>query len=227
MDGEFDQSKVAQNLVKDLYLTAVDYESWALIHTKPGLLVEQRFTTPPNFGPDSAERADFMAAFEMKIFVIWGRVYLAYLKRGSGRYGGLAYRNGTMIECQNTLLDWREIPDYLHYDEVVEVAEHLARNKDMFRVDIFIGIPSNGDDTRPRIVISETEFHPTTEFRDPEILEEAARLWMAGYYMNIYKQIPNNEVPSTFTNKQYLNEEDAARLALQSKRWTKALTWEQ
>jgi hypothetical protein len=220
---EFDETAIAQRVVKDLHDTAATFESWALLHAPPGFVVEERY---------SSWDSDVQAAYEFKTFTIWGRVYMAYLKRGNGPYLALVYRNGTILNCQNTNTDWKVIPDMLQFDQVVTLAEQLGKNKDMFRVDIFVGLPSdevssstsssageadpnNNNKSKPklRVVVSETEFHPTSAFKDPEILEEAARLWMAGYKMNIYSLIPNTEVPKAFLDNGFLSEEDAMALS--------------
>jgi hypothetical protein len=60
--------------------------------------------------------------------------------------------------------------------------------------------------------VSEVAFHPTTSFSDSRILEEAARLWLAGYQMGIYKVIHNREIPQAYIEKGYLSEEDTKEL---------------
>ncbi|CAB9523285.1 expressed unknown protein [Seminavis robusta] len=209
---KFDEKSIAQRVVQDLHDTAADFESWALKHAQPGFVVEERYS-----GAWDDSNDDSKAAYEFKTFTIWGRVYISYLKRGSGPYVGLAYRNGTMVDCANTNANWTTIPEWLQYDKIVALAEQLGKNKDMFRADIFVGIPAsevgNGNSNKQlRIVVSETEFHPTSAFHDQEILEEAARLWMAGYKMNIYNMAPNTEVPAAFLKKGYLSERDAQKL---------------
>lgn len=152
---DMDKTAIAHRVVKDLHKTAADFESWALLHAQPGFVVEERF---------SAQDSDLKAAYKFKTFTIWGRVYMAYLKRGAGDYIGLVYRSGTMIKhIHKDNCDWETIPDWLLFDQVVALAEHLARNKDMFRADIFVSIPSSSllhtsESPKVQIAVSETEF---------------------------------------------------------------------
>ena len=82
----------------------------------------------------------------------------------------------------------------------------------MFRTDIFVGVPANSPVLEPditkeermaavRYVVSENEVHPTEYFHvsgTTDILEEGARLWLAGYRIGRYQVIPNDEVPAEF-----------------------------
>jgi hypothetical protein len=43
-------------------------------------------------------------------------------------------------------------------------------------------------------------------FDDPEVREEGARLWIAGYKMGNYKTTPNSEIPSEFLETGKLSE---------------------
>jgi hypothetical protein len=95
---------------------------------KPGFVIEERL-------------ADFnwweRPPTELQIFVIWGRVWLGQMNfvEGLARYhGAFIYRNGTMHEAS-----WyKKIPfEWLEWTwpRLVETAEKLGANKDMFRVD--------------------------------------------------------------------------------------------
>jgi hypothetical protein len=84
----------------------------------------------------------------------------------------------------------------------------------MFRVDIFVGHSTQQTSLKREeaaIVVSEFEIHPTTVLRDPNILEEAARLWVAGYKIGNYRLIPNNQVPSAFLENGMLSESDLTK----------------
>lgn len=90
-------------------------------------------------------------------------------------------------------------------DELVNIAEKLAKNKDMFRVDIFVGLSSHSPslqqgDRRAAVkhVVSESEIYPTTVFHSEKMTQEAARLWIAGYKIGNYKVVNNTEVPKEF-----------------------------
>jgi hypothetical protein len=132
----YNPHELACSLIEFLDSKPEDYESWALAQVLPGLVVEERFTS---FDSDQK------AAIEFKVFVIWGRAYVAYSKRGLG-HTGLFYRNGTAVpgvdESDDDTMALREVEEWISWDRVVELAESLGRNKDMHRVDIFCGIPA-------------------------------------------------------------------------------------
>mmetsp|Transcript_1988 Transcript_1988/g.3576 ORF Transcript_1988/g.3576 Transcript_1988/m.3576 type:complete len:110 (-) Transcript_1988:199-528(-) len=91
------------------------------------------------------------------------------------------------------------------FDVLIEIAENLGAHKDMFRVDIFVGIPASANvpenaTVKERmkyleIAVSECEIFPTTIFPTDTLSEEMARLWLAGYKMGNYVTVPNSEVP--------------------------------
>lgn len=73
---DFDVSQIASSLVEDLQKTQRicgrrQPESIALQNVKPGILVEERFTTP--FAQDENDNRGGM---EFKVFTIWGRVWV-------------------------------------------------------------------------------------------------------------------------------------------------------
>jgi hypothetical protein len=98
------------------------------------------------------------------------------------------------------------------------MAEELGAHKDMFRLDVFVGVPTsvksllhNGATEEERlehleIAISESEIFPTTPFNDFDLTEEAARLWIAGYKIGNYRVVPNTEVPDEFKQTGKLSE---------------------
>ena len=98
---------------------------------------------------------------------------------GEGKYlSGFFYRDGGA--APGCLTD--RLPDWVPWDELVKIAESLSKNKDMFRVDMFVGVPRYSDEgAELQIVVSESEIHPTTMFCNPLIADEMARLWLAGY----------------------------------------------
>lgn len=188
--------EIAKSLARDLHEDATSYESWALNNAKPGLLIEQRFT--------SWERDD-QAALEFKVFVVWGRVHIAYWKRGVF-HNGIVYRDGSDVVGEDTKIS---LPEWIDFTSVVEIAERLGANKDMFRVDVFAGVPAGSPAMHPdatnddrlaavEYVVSEVEIHSTSKFHDERILEESARLWLAGYKLGNYRTVANTEVPKEF-----------------------------
>ena len=134
------------------------------------------------------------------MFVIWGKVYIGQWNQvGDDRFlSGFFYRDGSSAPA----CPMSELPDWIPWDELVGIAEGLSQHKDMFRVDMFVGVPRYSQDSaKLRIVVSESEIHPTTMFCNPFIAEEMARLWIAGYKIGNYELIPNDEVPSDYVVK--------------------------
>lgn len=92
-------------------------------------------------------------------------------------------------------------------NELVQIAERLGANKDMFRTDIFVGRPTSADPDSPlQIAVSESEIFPTTVFISDRLSREAARLWVAGYVLGIYELIENSEVPPEFAARGKLSD---------------------
>ena len=174
-------------------------ESWALRNVKPGIVVEELFT-------DVDDEND--PPREFNIFTIWGKVWVAQMNivEGEGQFSeGFFDRNGTMLADQ----DGFTVPDWLDFAELVRIAEQLGAHKDMFRTDIFVGVPAGtpslkaGATTEERmasaqIAVSASEIYPDTAFWDEGICEEGARLWIAGYKIGKYSIVPNTEVPPAF-----------------------------
>ena len=134
---------------------------------------------------------------------------MANWRRGNIRYG-LLNRDGAVIDWVGKKKKHKKLPDWVDWNRVIEMAEKMAKHKDAFRVDIFVGLPASSPvlnkegaseeekKAAVEIVISEFETHPTTRFADPRLFDEAARLWIAGYKRLNYKVIPNDEIPASF-----------------------------
>jgi len=143
--------------------------------------------------------------------VIWGRVWVAQMNNveGDSRYA-LTWlrRDGTPIAGKDERPP-KEL-EYVDYPLIVEIAETLGRNKDMFRVDIFVGLPASSPSLKGNATleerlddieyaVNECEIYPTTSFRRwPQLAQDGARLWVAGYKMGNYRTVPNNEIPKEF-----------------------------
>ena len=191
-EGQYDARVVANHLAETLHEKADDIESWALKNVQPGLVVEERWVdhnvreSPPH---------------EFNMFVIWGKLWVGQWNTVDkhNRYcDGFIYRNGTLAKGGFYPPDY-VLPEWVPWDELVEIAEKLGRNKDMFRVDIFVGRPASADASAPlQIGISESEIFPTTVFTSDELSREGARLWLAGYALGIYEIVENTEVPREF-----------------------------
>ena len=187
-------------------------ESLALQNVKPGIVVEERFT--------SWDGKDNRGGMEFKVFTIWGRMWLAVQRPGMDGAVAILHRNGTNLEWEGTS---DPLPDWIDWSKIVEIAERSGANKDMFRTDIFVGIPSSPasssessalsqDERRGavRYVISENEIHPTEYFHvrgTQSIFDEGGRLWLAGYAKGNYRVVPNTEVPPAFVEHGMLPEQ--------------------
>lgn len=205
----FDKMNVARALSAQLHVEATDQESITLRNVMPGVVVEERFV--------EVDRYD-RAPVEFNCFVIWGRLWIAqlnYIQKARRKAKTWLYRDGSPIEGKEKLPP--EL-DYVDWPRVVEIAEALARNKDMFRVDIFVGLPASSPtlqanatreerDAAVEYAVNECEIYPTTNFKKwPQLAQDGARLWVAGYKIGNYRTIPNDEVPKEFVEKGYLPE---------------------
>jgi len=190
-DGRYDSEECADSLAEGLQREAVAIESWALKNVRPGIVIEELF---------SHHRDRSVPPHEFSMFVIWGKVHLGQWNYvDEERYfAGFFYRDGTAApDCPASKLQ-----DWIPWNELVEIAERLSEHKDMFRVDMFVGVPRYSQESAKfRVVVSESEIHPTTMFCNPFIAEEMARLWIAGYKVGNYEVIPNDEVPVDFIVK--------------------------
>jgi len=197
---------VATGLAMSLHEPPRYFESWALKNVKPGVVIEERFT--------SFDRDD-RPAVEFKVFCVWGRVVVSTWKQGTETYGYFR-RDGTKIKTyENDFVDIPR-PSWVDWEAVVELAEKLAANKDMFRVDIFAGRPvgrAGVQEKKAKVVVSECEIFPTTQFEDERIHEEVARLWVAGYKIGNYCLVPNTQVPSAYLKSGVLSEADTKMLS--------------
>ncbi len=188
-DGNFfDPEKCADSLAEGLQRQAMPIESWALKNVQPGIVIEELF---------SNHEDKSLPPHEFCMFVIWGKFYVGQWNEvGDDRYlDGYFYRDGRAAPgCPVN-----ELPDWVPWRRLVAIAESLSQHKDMFRVDMFVGVPRySSDGASLQIAISESEIHPTTMFCNPLIAEEMARLWVAGYKIGNYNMIPNDEVPSDY-----------------------------
>lgn len=246
-DGEVTTGAIAASLVSHLGERAEEEESWALRNVRPGIVVERVFalwgdetTVQKGEGGSDDEneesggrRKRAMPPFEFKVYVIWGRAYAARWRCKKTR--GFVKRNGTMANWSRQSKGWRKdvngLPEWLDWDRVVRTAERLARGKDMFRVDIFVGVLAGSDglgDNATReerlravqYVVSECELFPTHNSDYKALQPEMARLWIEGYQMGknkkasaggggnenrngngYYRVVPNPEVPCWFESR--------------------------
>jgi hypothetical protein len=108
----------------------------------------------------------------------------------------------------------QNLAPFIDFSKIVEIAERTGANKDLLRTDIFVGVPAS--EALPqdapwedrvatvKYTLSEFSFHPTTEIFDNEVMEEGARLWIAGYKMGNYRVVPNTQVPQVFIDTGFL-----------------------
>jgi hypothetical protein len=189
----FDPAACADSLAEGLQRGPARLESWALKMVRPGLVVEELY---------SNHRDRSLPPDEFCVFVIWGKVYAGVWNtvQDDRFLLGTFYRNGQAAPgCSS---QGGKLPDWVPWQRLVAIAESLGSNKDMIRIDMFVGVPRySPPDTPPMVVVSESELHPTTIFCNPYIADEMARLWVAGYKVGNYKTIPNREVPKDFVGK--------------------------
>lgn len=175
--------RVAAKVALTVNQKPFDFESWALFEVPPGVVVEDRITHWED---------DTKAGIEFKVFMIWGKVWQAKWRRGEYTYG-VVFRNGTMHEKSNH----KSLPSWLAWEKVVSIAEKLGANKDMFRTDIFVGVPAGSKEgTELMYAVSEAEIHPTTSMDAFSGFAEATSLWLKGYRETNFRVIPNSEIPS-------------------------------
>lgn len=157
-------AEAASGLAQSLNEEAPCFESWALFNVHPGLVVEERFThvNCEDCPPD-----------EFNLFTVWGRVWSAKLNvLGEDGYdSGWIHRNGTVGHGSHL----HKYPEYVDFPRLVAMAETLGANKDMFRTDVFVGVPAGAvkkgatPEERAAAVkyaVSECEIYPTTVFDD-------------------------------------------------------------
>ena len=161
-------------------------------------------------------------ALEYKVFVIWGKVWAAQVLSGSRTVKYLD-KDGLGIRLDGTTGTTTEEDEEEEEDEdeeeeddttallkdvdwwtVARLAERLAAHKDMFRVDIFVGVPagdesssssseseesetdtssSSSSSRRLRYYVNEVELYPTNVMPN---FAEAAKLWHEGYASGNY-----------------------------------------
>jgi hypothetical protein len=185
----FDPGECADSLAEGLRREAASFESWALKQVEPGIVIE-----------DLWSRRDHrdLPPFEFCIFVVWGRVYagVLYDVTDDRDLFGFFYRDGSAVPgCPFS----ERIPEWVPWDELVAFAESLGANKDMIRIDMFVGVPRySHEKVNLQIAVSESEILPTTIFCNPFMVNELARLWLAGYKIGNFETIPNTEVPDDY-----------------------------
>jgi len=213
---DFSIDLIARDLAKQLQKVQKScgrrvMESLALQNVRPGVVVEERFT--------SWDGEDDRGGMEFKVFTIWGKMWLAVQRPGINGAAAILHRNGTNLHWEGKN---DPLPEWIDWPKIVKIAEKSGAHKDMFRTDIFVGIPSTGDSpststtsTREerlkavRYVISENEIHPTEYFHvrgTKTIFDEGGRLWLAGYAKGNYGVVPNTEVPAAFVKHGMLPE---------------------
>lgn len=208
---DFDRAEIGKALTTTLHHPPGTYGSWIYDNIKPGIVVEERFASIDD---------DNKPAMEFKVFTIWGRCYIAQWRRGT--YSGIVYPDGSVVEWGKMKKSSTKLPDWVDWKKVKALAEKMGQNMDMFRTDIFVGVPSSSpalkehatDEekwTAVQVVVSEFEMQPGTLQMDPGIFDDAARLWISGYKIGNYKVVSNNQVPAQYVEKGYLSEDDITK----------------
>lgn len=221
---EFSTDLVSRDLAKQLQKVQKSCgrrvpESLALQNVRPGVVVEERFTAWGNEqeNKENSRAKDDRGGMEFKVFTIWGRMWLAVQRPGMDGAVAILHRNGTNLNWEGKN---DPLPDWIDWPRIVDIAERSGANKDMFRTDIFVGLPSSREEPKKggeaesslgavRYVISESEIHPTEYFHvrgTQSIFDEGGRLWLSGYAIGNYQVVPNTEVPPAFVKHGMLPE---------------------
>ena len=98
----------------------------------------------------------------------------------------------------------KNIPEWVNWPHLVDIAEHPGAHKDMFHVDMFVGVPAgsptlqkeaNQSERKAAVqhVVSKVSL-TSSEPLPADILKEATCLWIAGYKLGNYLIVPNTEV---------------------------------
>ena len=202
----FSHTTVADSLAH--YVSGYDDpDSWKnrnviRLRVKPGLIVEEIIASWET-GYHKCDRADESFPLEFKVFTIWGRVWIAEWRCGRFRSSwepGYIHRNGTMVAGSHM----KSIPKWVDWSRIVDIAERLGANKDMFRVDIFAGAPAGSPSLRKeateeerkgavRYMVNEVSTSPAT-WIPPELAVEGESLWKAGYNSGNYRIVPNADL---------------------------------
>ena len=204
--------KIATSLAQDLYKQQDKcgkrvLESWGLQQVRPGFVVEERYRAPRVSSDAEDDQEDNKGAgMEFKVFTIWGKMWLAVWRPGMDGVHAMIDPNGITVPWKNEKHS-QQLPDWVDWPRIVKMAEQLGAHKDMFRTDIFVGVPATGraNSSEPeeiQYVVSETEFHPTPLRGTESIFAEGGRLWLAGYQIGRYRVVPDAEVPDDFTIKE-------------------------
>lgn len=186
-------AEVARTLAEFVHFPSLlSHESWALNQVQPGLVVEERMTGATSWGDDNGPGIEF------KTFTIWGKAYVTIWCQ-LGKIHAMVFRNGTALEMagdgqyREMTSTVRQLPEWLDWERVVAISERLGANKDMFRTDVFVGVPASSSRGPEDVtyVVSEVEIYST--YGVGLLEEEMGRLWLQGYLDGEYKVIPNHE----------------------------------
>jgi hypothetical protein len=205
----YDADHVAQQLAQAMHQEIQYNDPWALLHVHPGIVVEERIT--------AFFDSTLQSPLEIQVYVIWGKVWMASWPRAEDRpssHPGMIHRNGTAIMDDHTMV---KVPDWIQWEIIVALAEHLSAHKDIFQVNVLVGIPADQvfllqHATRQeqlaaiQVMVINSKPHPSLSFHEKELLDEMGRLWLAGYYIGIHEAVPNREVPEEYVHYQHLTE---------------------
>jgi len=203
---------ISRSLAEDLHTQAHFEESLVLKNVRSGVVVEDLLV--------EVEKGSG-SPIEFNMFVVWGKLWVAKmvaLEEKPEYSTTWIYRNESHPEGASHPPEL----DYVDWPRLVKIAETLGANKDMIRIDVFVGLPMQShhlwvNGTREEriaaavYVVSESEIYPTTSFRRrPGLAQEGARLWVAGYKIGNFRTVPNTEIPRPFLEHGYLLKEDVA-----------------
>jgi hypothetical protein len=100
------------------------------------------------------------------------------------------------------------LPEWVSWAQITTLAEELGQHIDMIRVHLLVGLPADhtawqqdrvAQKAATKVYVNEIMLDPAGDELPDEMLDEAARLWVAGYKMGISVRIPfQHQVPPKF-----------------------------
>ena len=201
---EWDPQVCATSLAEGLFRKPAGIESWALHNVLPGVIVEELMANhdDPSLPPQ-----------ELCFFVIWGRVYVAqwnFVQREGRFMHGFYYRSGR--RTPGTPRDSQDFinTDVMPWDDLIGVAESLAKNKDFMRVDFLVGISKEELKSYGRQIETRDRFIDMLEKRNDR--DGVAAVPPPPTYPEIKMVVSESEIfPTTMFTSPFIAEE-AARL---------------
>jgi hypothetical protein len=185
---------LATSLDKVMTMCGSRPESIALQNVKPGIMVDERFT--------SLHGDDDRGCMELKVHAIWGRAWMVYWRGGVDGVQRFFNRNCNQLlwEGKSTLFQSGWIGN-----ESLLLVSTWERTKICFALTCLSVSLRRSTTPQEEVLTSSPPCdmlflkQKSTPIRGTErVFDEGGRLWLAGYRIGNYKTIPDSEVPSAF-----------------------------